>query len=62
MWNWRISAASAISTPRTSLWHGPRMREVYGQSAVTQLLIGLLAMIPDGDLDAAPHLHRRERE
>ena len=29
------------------LWHGSRMRDLYGLSTVTQQVIGLLAMIPD---------------
>ena len=47
MWNWRnFSRVRDLYAPNV-LWHGPRMRDLYGLSTVTQQLIGLLAMLPD---------------
>ena len=47
VWNWRMfGLIEEIYAPQV-MWHGPRMRDLYGRSAMTQQLMGLLAMIPD---------------
>jgi len=47
IWNWRMFGRVREAYAPQAMWHGPRMRDLYGPAAVTQQLLGLLAMIPD---------------
>ena len=47
MWNWRMFGRVREFYAPQAAWHGPRMRDLHGPAAVTQQLLGLLAMIPD---------------
>ncbi len=47
IWNWRMfGMVPQLYAPRV-MWHGPRMKDLYGTAMMTQQLMGLLAMIPD---------------
>jgi len=47
IWNWRMFGQVPEAYAPQAMWHGPRMRDLHGPAAVTQQLLGLLAMIPD---------------
>jgi predicted ester cyclase len=52
LWNWRdFSIVRARYAPQV-MWHGPRMRDLYGTGALTHQLIALLAMLPDASWTA----------
>ena len=47
IWNRRMFGRIREAYAPNVLWHGPRMRDLYGVAAVTQQVIGLVAMMPD---------------
>ena len=47
IWNWRMFGMIQQAYAPQVLWHGPRMKDLYGTAMLTQQLIGLLAMLPD---------------
>ena len=47
IWNWRMFGLIEQAYAPQVMWHGPRMKDLYGTAMMTQQLMGLIAMIPD---------------
>ncbi len=47
IWNWRMFGRVRDAYAPNVMWHGPRMRDLFGTATLTQQIIALLAMVPD---------------
>ena len=56
IWNGRMFGGMRVLYAPNAMWHGPRMRDLYGVAMITHQLIALLAMVPDATWTAVPRL------